>query len=98
VLQIDDCRFDTGTSNGFPTIENDGTVKRNGHPINVRRNGLPIDSEIALPVQHSGIRRGRFLLTAATGVARPSTEQLRIAVALADQVGVALAGADTPRT
>jgi hypothetical protein len=62
----------------------------NGRPYDVHRHGLPTDSEIALPVQSGGLVRGRLLLTAANRVARPTTEQLRIAVALASQVGAAL--------
>ena len=42
-------------------------------------------------IQSHGVVRGRFLLTAATSVVRPSQQQLRVAVALANQVGAALA-------
>jgi hypothetical protein len=66
----------------------------NGHPFNVSRLGLPTDSEIALVTQSGGVARGRFLLTAATRVVKPTLEQLRVAVALADQVGAALAPPD----
>ncbi len=62
-----------------------------GRPINVERNGLPTDTEIALIVQSGGVVYGRFLLTTATRVVRPSPEQLRVAVALANQVGAARA-------
>jgi hypothetical protein len=91
VLRIDDCRFDSGTGSGLPTLDNDGTVTRNGRTINIDRHGLPTDSEIALVVQSGGVVHGRFLLVAATRVVRPSLEQLRVAVALANQVGAALA-------
>ena len=91
VLQVDDCRFDSGDGVSLPTLGNDGTMVRDGRPINVERNGLPTDSEIALVVQSGGVVYGRFLLTAATRVVRPSPEQLRVAVALANQVGAALA-------
>jgi hypothetical protein len=57
----------------------------------VGRLGLPTDCEIALPVRSGGVVHGRFLLTAATRVVRPSPEQLRVVGALADQVGAALA-------
>ena len=97
VLNIDDCRVDTYVDERLPTIADDGTVTRNGHSINVGRGGLPVDTEIVLVVRSGGIVRGRFLLTAATRVARPSVEQLRIAVALADQVGAALAGSTSDR-
>ena len=92
VLQVDNCRFDPGTGSALATIDNDATVTYNGHPVDVDRHGLPTDSVIALVVQSGGsIGQGRFLLTAATRVVRPSGEQLRVAVALANQVGAALA-------
>ena len=91
VLQIDDCHFDSGDGSALPTLGNDGTMVRDGRPVNVERQGLPTDTEIALMVQSSGVVYGRFLLTAATRVVRPSLEQLRVAVALANQVGAALA-------
>jgi hypothetical protein len=91
VLQIDACRFDPGRGPMLATLEGDGTVTYNGHPFNVDRLGLPTDTEIALAVQSGGVVHGRFLLTAATRVVRPSLEQLRVAGALANQVGAALA-------
>ena len=94
VLQLDDCRFDSGSGeSGLPTINNDGTMTRHGHTVNVDRNGLPTDSEIALPVRTGGIVHGRFLLTASTRVVRPSPDRIRVAIALANQVGAALAAA-----
>jgi hypothetical protein len=91
LLRIDRCRFDPGNGPVLATIDNDGVVSYNGHPIDVGRVGLPVDTEIALVVQSLGTVRGRFLLTSVTGVVRPSREQLRIAVVLANQVGAALA-------
>jgi K+-sensing histidine kinase KdpD len=91
VLQIDRCRFDPGTSSTLATIDNDGTVAYNARPYNVNRSGLPTDTEIALVVQSRGVVRGRFLLTSTSSVVRPTQEQLRVAVALANQVGAALA-------
>jgi hypothetical protein len=95
VLQVDHCRFDPGSIDPgrgpiLAALNDDATVIYNGHPLDVNRHGLPTDSEIALPVQSSGTIRGRFLLTAATRVVRPTKEQLRVAVALANQVGAAL--------
>jgi hypothetical protein len=52
--------------------------------------GLPTDTQTELLVQHAGDVRGRFLLTASTRVARPSLDQRRVAIALADQAGAAL--------
>jgi hypothetical protein len=93
LLHIDNCRFDPGTGPTLASIDNDATVTYNGHPIDVDRAGLPTDGEIALVVQSRGVVQGRFRLTAATSVVRPSREQLRVAVALANQVGAALAEA-----
>jgi K+-sensing histidine kinase KdpD len=95
VLQVDHCRFDPGSGSTLATIDNDATVTYNGRTINVDRVGLPVDSEIALVIQSRGVVHGRLLLTAATRVVRPSREQLRVAVALANQVGAALAATTT---
>jgi K+-sensing histidine kinase KdpD len=90
VLHLDACRFDPDDGPALATLEGDGTVVYNGHPVDVDRHGLPTDTEIALAVRSGGVVRGRFLLTAATRVVRPSLEQLRVAGALANQVGAAL--------
>jgi hypothetical protein len=73
------------------SLDSDGGVTYNGRVLDVERRGLPVDSEIALAVQSAGVVHGRFLLTAASRVVRPSPEQLGVAVALATQVGAALA-------
>ena len=91
VLSLDSCRFELDSGPSLATLEGDGTVVYNGHPYDVARLGIPTDTEIALPVRSGGVARGRFLLVAATRVVRPSLEQLRVACALANQVGAALA-------
>jgi K+-sensing histidine kinase KdpD len=93
VLQLDRCRFDPADGRVLATLDQDGTVSYAGRPIDVGRAGLPTDTEIALPVRSGGVVHGRFLLTAATRVVRVSPEQLRVAVALANQVGAALGAA-----
>jgi K+-sensing histidine kinase KdpD len=92
ILSVDACRFTPGNQPApdLPRLHHDGTVTRAGHSIDVRRNGLPTDSEIEVLAQSGGTVRGRFLITAATRITRPSLEQRRVAVALADQVGAAL--------
>jgi len=98
VLGIDGCRFVVnGKRPDEPELNADGSVTRGEHEYKVERDGLPTDSEIELVVQHAGIVRGRFLLTAATRIARPDLEQRLVAVALADQVGAALASQETPQ-
>jgi hypothetical protein len=66
-------------------------VTYDGRPVDVRRLGLPTDTEIALAARSGGVVHGRFQMTAATRVVRPSHELLRVVVALADQAGAALA-------
>jgi len=92
VLDIDDCRFVRGANPGSQevSIDHDGFVTRRGRRVNIERDGLPIDQQIGLAVAHGGVVHGQFVLTAATRVARPSVEQLRVAVLLADQVGATL--------
>ncbi|WP_165556094.1 DUF4118 domain-containing protein [Kribbella pittospori] len=92
LLGIDDCYFDSDTRNEAPAaLVRDGTVIRRGRDLAVERYGLPTDCEIELRVHHNGITWGRFLIVASTRVALPSLAQRRVAVALADQVGAALA-------
>ncbi|HEX4248652.1 MAG TPA: DUF4118 domain-containing protein [Pseudonocardia sp.] len=93
VLEIDSCRFDTGSEPVLATLNHDGTLIYNGQPYNVGRLGLPTDTEIELVIRSAGVTGGRFVLTAASEVARPTLDQLRVAVALANQVGAALAAA-----
>jgi K+-sensing histidine kinase KdpD len=90
LLHIDRCHFDPGDGPVLASIDNDGTVNYTGHPVDVDRLGLPTDTQIVLPLRSGGVVRGRFLLTAATSVVRPSSEQLRVAAALANQVAAAL--------
>lgn len=96
VLDIDECRFVLGAGPGpqDASLDHDGYVTRRGHRINVERDGLPTDERIGLVVRQGGAIHGQFVLTAATRVVRPSVEQLRVAVLLADQVGAALTHAD----
>jgi K+-sensing histidine kinase KdpD len=93
ILDVDACRFETGgvPSRSYAILENDGSVVHRGQRVDVDRDGLPSDDVIALDAQQGGVTYGRFLLTASTRVARPSVEQRRVVVLLADQVGAALA-------
>jgi K+-sensing histidine kinase KdpD len=95
VLRIERCRFSRAVDEpALATVESDGSVTYNGRTIDVARRGLPTDTEIVLAVESGGTVRGRFVLTAASTVARPTGEQLRVAVALASQVGAALTLSD----
>lgn len=95
ILDIDECRFGSGTDAARPRLNRDGSVTQRGHEVRVERDGLPTNDVIELLVEYDGILRGRFLLTAATQVSRPTLEQRLVAVALADQVGAALASPKT---
>lgn len=95
VLDLDECRFDTGTSGQHPRLLTDGSVTRGSRVIDVEHDGLPTDDRVELRVEHAGIVRGRFLLDATTRVRRPDLDQRVIAVTLAQQVGPALAAAST---
>lgn len=61
--------------------------------IDVERQGLPTEEEILLPVRSAGRTVSGFVLTTATRVRRPTLEQRRVAVLLADQVGFVVARA-----
>jgi K+-sensing histidine kinase KdpD len=92
VLGLDAVRFDSaGGSTGHARLQTDGSVTWAGHRVDVDRSGIPTDTEIELLVQNGGTVRGRYLLTASTSIRRPSLEQRQVAIALADQVGAALA-------
>lgn len=95
ILNIDACRFEPGSvrSRASARLEHDGSVTQRGQSVDVDRDGLPSDDLIALEAQHGGVTHGWFVLTASTRVARPSVEQRRVVVLLADQVGAALASA-----
>ena len=88
VLDIVQCRFVRGENHDpdMPVLHPDGSVTRRGHALDVDRAGLPVDDQTVLPVRWSGEVVGHFLLTSASEVARPTLEQRRVAVLLADQV------------
>jgi len=95
ILDIDACRFEAKGASRRPTasLDHDGSVTQSGRPVDVDRHGLPTEDLIALDVQHGGASYGRFLLTSSTRMVRPSLEQRRVVVLLAEQVGAALASA-----
>lgn len=90
VLGLDAARFHHDPAAGLPTLQTDGRLTDAGRNRDIGRDGLPTDTEISLPIRVAGEVRGEFRLTAATHVARPTREQLRVATLLADQAGLAL--------
>lgn len=92
VLAVSRCRFVPGPvrDSRVPVLEHDGAVTRRGMELDVDRDGLPTDDDIALVVTRAGQTIGHFLLTSASTVARPNLEQRKVAVLLADQAGQVL--------
>lgn len=88
VLGADRCRFVAGPVHDerVAMLDSEGVLTQHGHHRDVDRTGLPVDDYVALEVRRSGRAIGHFLVTASTRVARPSREQCRMAVLLADQV------------
>ncbi len=96
VLEVDRCVFEPGGAahdHDQPLLNQDGSVTVAGRPIDVARSGLPTDDVIELPIERAGVRQGRFLITAATRISRPTLEQRQVAVTLADQAAAGLAAA-----
>lgn len=92
LLSLRSCEFQYGVAGlGRPArIQSDGEVTLNGLPYDVANGGLPARIGTELLVESGGLLRGRFLMQPDPD-ARPTREQLMVAVALADQVGAALA-------
>lgn len=93
VLDIDDCGFEVSghERHSWTTVHRDGTVWHGGREIDVDRHGLPTDDLIALEVSHDNQKLGQLTMSSAVRVVRPTLQQRRIAVLLADQLGTALA-------
>jgi hypothetical protein len=92
VLDAEACRYVSGPvlDPRFALLDHDGEVTRGGRPVNVERQGLPVDEEVAVVVRRGPHVLGHFVVTAATRIACPSKEQRRLAMLLADQVASAL--------
>lgn len=93
VLGVDEARYVEGPlrDDRVAVLDHHGVLTRGGHPVDVDRVGLPTDEYVAILVRHGGAVAGHFLLTSASQVSRPSAEQRRVAVVLADQVSRAVA-------
>ena len=95
LLDLDDCRFVRGPIEDprFAVLDHKGVVTRSGRVVEVEREGLPTNEETALPVRAGSETLGYFLLTSASEQARPSMEQRRVAIILADQMAAVLGSA-----
>ncbi|HEY1000294.1 MAG TPA: histidine kinase, partial [Streptosporangiaceae bacterium] len=71
-------------------LRHDGSVTIGQRAWDVDTEGFPTGSDTELLVESGGMFQGRFLMTPMPG-ARTTLEQWLLAVALADQVGAALA-------
>jgi K+-sensing histidine kinase KdpD len=92
ILDVHSCRFVAGTlrDERVPVLGHQGQVTRRGQDIDVDRDGFPTDNDIALVVMRGEDNLGYFLLTSASSIARPSLEQRKVAILLADQAGQVL--------
>jgi hypothetical protein len=92
LLSLRSCSFQRGIAGiGRPArLRHDGSVTIGQRAWDVDAEGFPASCDTELLVESGGMFQGRFLMTPAPG-ARPTLEQRLLAVALADQVGAALA-------
>jgi K+-sensing histidine kinase KdpD len=92
LLSLRSCTFQYGVAGlGRPArLHRDGSVTIGQLPWEADREGLPQYSDLEFLVESGGVLAGRFLMTPEPG-AHPTLEQRLLAVALAEQVGAALA-------
>ena len=91
LLGLDGCRYAPVAPHLRVVVQPDGHLRSGERLLDVERDGLPMDEEILLPVRSAGQTVGGFVLTSAARVRRPTPEQLRVTVLLADQVGTVVA-------
>jgi K+-sensing histidine kinase KdpD len=91
LLSLRGCHFQYGVAGlgGPGRIERDGQVTVGGNPWDVAQFGLPATAGTELLVESGGRLQGRYLMQPDIA-ARPTREQLLVAVAFADQVGAAI--------
>jgi K+-sensing histidine kinase KdpD len=92
LLSLRSCQFQYGVAGiGRPArLHHNGQVTVEGEPYDISDAALPDEAMMELLVESGGRLQGRFLMQP-DPAARPTREQLLVAVALADQVGAALA-------
>jgi hypothetical protein len=89
LLELRSCEFTRDDPGVAARVEPDGQVRIGSVGWATDDLGLP-HRGVVLPVRSGGAVLGRFVLTPVPGVRMP-TDHLRVAVAVADQVGAALA-------
>ncbi|MGD9960853.1 DUF4118 domain-containing protein [Nocardioides sp.] len=92
VLGVAQCRFAPGPrlDPRVALMNTQGVVTRDAKLVDVDRDGLPTDEYTAIRVSRGDTIVGHFILTAAGAIARPSLEQRKVAILLADQAGSVL--------
>jgi len=90
LLDLDDCTWADHVDPAEPRLGRDGRVRHLGQLL-PDADGLPVFSGLVLPVRADDAASPGFLLVASAHVARPDLRRRRLAAALADQVGWALA-------
>jgi K+-sensing histidine kinase KdpD len=95
VLGVDRCTYKSGRPGSHARINGDGSVTRDGTPIDVDRSGLPTDDFIDIVVERHGRVLGRFEMVIVSHVVWPTIEQRRVAVTLAEQAGAAIIASDS---
>lgn len=84
VVRVDSVRWRPSPPDGRDALVGEhGELEIDGHVVDPARQGLPTDRVTALPVRVGSQIVGHLALTAASRVARPSAEQLRVAALLA---------------
>jgi K+-sensing histidine kinase KdpD len=92
LLSLSGCRYQQGAAGigNPPRLLQDGRVAFGETIWDTERDGFPAGTSTELLVEAGGLLQGRFLLTPGPGT-HATLEQRLVAVALADQVGAALA-------
>ena len=91
LLALRSCQFQYGVAGlGQARLGHDGSVAVAQRIWDVDAKGFPPGMNVELLVESGGLLQGRFLMSPDDG-ARPTLEQRLLGVALADQVGAALA-------
>ncbi|WP_353950191.1 DUF4118 domain-containing protein [Knoellia sp. S7-12] len=83
---------------GAAVLRRDGLIVRAGTARDGSREGFPIDTAVALPVDLKSRTLGRVDLVASAHVSRPTEASLRVAFLLADQLAAAWSRDDGPRS